>query len=151
MKKILKVLLIILMLLPSIFYTNVEVEAKTIRDLRKELQDIQDRQNENNNNIHKTNIEIENDKRKVQENNEAIQRINVDIKNLDEEIIKLEEDIKEKDKTTKGLMHSLQTTNGNSFYIEYLFGADSITDFIYRYSITEQITSYNERLVKEMN
>ena len=48
-------------------------------------------------------------------------------------------------------MSSLQTTNGNTFYIEYLFGADSITDFIYRYSITEQITMYNEKLVIEMN
>ena len=48
-------------------------------------------------------------------------------------------------------MASLQTTSGNSFYIEYLFGADSITDFIYRFSITEQITSYNEKLIKDMN
>lgn len=48
-------------------------------------------------------------------------------------------------------MASLQTTTGNSFYIEYLFGSTSITDFIYRYAITEQITGYNERLIKEMN
>ena len=48
-------------------------------------------------------------------------------------------------------MASLQTTSGNSFYIEYLFGADSITDFIYRFAMTEQITTYNEKLIKEMN
>ena len=151
MKRILKILLVMLMMTPSFIYVVPDVEAKTIRDLRRELQEIENRQSQNNNNISRTESEIVNDKNRIQQNNNEIQQINVDIKNLDDEILKLEEDIKEKDKTAKNLMHSLQTTNGNSFYIEYLFGADSITDFIYRYSITEQITSYNEKLIKEMN
>ncbi len=151
MKKFFKVLLIILMLIPSFLYKVPEVEAKTIRDLRRELQEIEDRQSENNSDINKTESEIENDRIRIQRNNAEIQQINVDIAKLDAEIVQLEADIKDKDEKTKNLMYSLQTTNGNSFYIEYLFGADSITDFIYRYSITEQITNYNEKLIDEMN
>lgn len=151
MKKIFKILLIVLMLIPSFLYKVPEVKAKTIRDLRRELQEIEARESENSSDINKTESEIENDRIRIQQNNAEIQQINVDIAKLDEEIVQLGKDIEEKDKTTKNLMYSLQTTNGNSFYIEYLFGADSITDFIYRYSITEQITNYNEKLIEEMN
>lgn len=153
MKKLGVVLLIVLMFIPGVFF-NKEVHivsAKTIAELREELRRIEEREKENNNKIQKTESEIEATKNQISSNYGQIDQINKDIIKADEEIKQLEEDIIEKDKTTKNLMSSLQATNGNSFYIEYLFGADSITDFIYRFSITEQITTYNEKLVKEMN
>lgn len=152
MKKLKIILLIILMLIPSIFnFYPDKVGAKTIAELREELRKIEEKEEQNNSNIAKTEAEIEAAKNQVSANYAQIDQINKDIIAADEEIKNLEEEIKKKDETTKKLMLSLQTTNGNSFYIEYLFGADSITDFIYRYSITEQITTYNEKLVVEMN
>lgn len=152
MKKLKIILLIILVLIPSIFnFYPDKVEAKTIAELREELRKIEEKEEQNNSNIAKTEAEIETAKNQVSANYAQIDQINKDIIAADEEIKNLEEEIKKKDETTKKLMLSLQTTNGNSFYIEYLFGADSITDFIYRYSITEQITTYNEKLVVEMN
>jgi len=152
MKKLKIILLIILMLVPSIlnFYPE-ETSAKTIAELRQELREIEEREKENNSNIQKTESEIEATKNQISANYAEIDQITKDMIAADEEIERLELEIEEKDKSTKNLMSSLQTTNGNSFYIEYLFGADSITDFIYRYSITEQITNYNEKLVVEMN
>lgn len=35
--------------------------------------------------------------------------------------------------------------------MEYIFGAQNFTDLIYRMSITEQITDYNDKLIKEYN
>lgn len=152
MKKIVIILLIVLMLAPSIIFTKKEeVSAKTIAELREELRKIEEREKENTNNIHKTEAEINATKNQISSNYAQIDQMNKDIIVADEEIVRLEKDIEEKDRTTKNLMSSLQATNGNSFYIEYLFGADSITDFIYRFSITEQITTYNEKLVVEMN
>lgn len=152
MKKLKIFLFICLMLIPSVFnFYPEETSAKTIAELRQELRKIEERERENNSNIQKTESEIEATKNQVSANYAEIDQITKDIVAADEEIAKLEKDIIEKDKSTKNLMSSLQATNGNSFYIEYLFGADSITDFIYRYSITEQITSYNEKLVVEMN
>lgn len=144
------VILLLLLMMPNIFYTP-KVEAKTIADLRRELQEIETRQNENNNKINMTQNEINATENAISQNYADIDKITAEIKQTDEEIVELNEKIEEKDKTTKNLLSSLQTTNGNSFYIEYLFGADSITDFIYRYSITEQIGNYNDKLVKEMN
>lgn len=150
MKKLLILFFLFLIALPSIMYTP-KIDAKTIADLRRELQEIERRKSENNNKISMTQSEINSIEDEISRNYQDIDRITDEIKKTDEEIIELNRKIEEKDRTTKSLMSSLQTTNGNSFYIEYLFGADSITDFIYRYSITEQISSYNERLVKEMN
>lgn len=152
MKKIVIILFIALMLAPSIFFTKKEeASAKTIAELREELRKIEEREKENTNNIHKTESEIDATKNQISSNYAQIEQMNKDIIAADEEIVRLEKEIEEKDKSTKNLMSSLQATNGNSFYIEYLFGADSITDFIYRFSITEQITTYNEKLVVEMN
>lgn len=152
MRKLKIVLLIILMLVPNIFnFFPEKTSAKTIAELRQELREIEERERENNSNIQKTEAEIEATKNQISANYAEIDEINKDMIAADEEIVRLENEVKEKDESTKNLMSSLQATNGNSFYIEYLFGADSITDFIYRYSITEQITNYNEKLVVEMN
>lgn len=152
MRKLKIILLIILMLIPSIFnFYPDKVEAKTIAELREELRKIEEKEKQNNSNIEKTEAEIEATKNQISLNYTQIDQISKDMVAADEEIIRLENEIQEKDRAAKNLMASLQTTNGNSFYIEYLFGADSITDFIYRYSITEQITTYNEKLIVEMN
>ena len=81
MKRILKILLIILMLIPSFIYVP-KVEAKTIRDLRRELEEIRERQSQNNNNINMTESEIERDKNLIQSNNREIQQISIDIQIL---------------------------------------------------------------------
>lgn len=151
MNKIIKKIFIILLVFSFIPSLNISVNAKSIRDLRKELDEIYEREKENNTEINLNQDEINNIKREVETIYTEIENINNTIKEKNEEIDKLNEEIKEKDESSKRLMASLQTTNGNSFYIEYLFGADSITDFIYRYTITEQITTYHEKLIDEMN
>lgn len=147
MKRFLKILLIILIL--SIVIEN--ANAKTIRDLKNQLQEYEQQQQDNNSNIALTNSQINAAKYEVSQIYSQIDTITTDIKNTEEEIITLNKEIEEKDIATKNLMSSLQITNGNSFYLEYLFGSESITDFIYRYSLTEQITNYNSNLMKEMD
>ena len=46
-------------------------------------------------------------------------------------------------------MSFVQVTDGENNYLEYIFGATSFTDFIYRISVAEQLGDYNEQLVKE--
>ena len=149
-KKIITIILIVLSIIPSVAYSP-KVEAKTIADLRRELDDKYLKEQENDNKITLNQNEINSVKNEVGQIYNEIATINNTIKEKEEEIVRLNEEIKEKDESSKSLMASLQTTTGNSFYIEYLFGSTSITDFIYRYAITEQITGYNERLIKEMN
>jgi len=148
--KLFKIILILLICLPSVLYIP-NISAKSISDLRKELDAILEKENENNNKINLNEGQINAVQNDINNIYNEIEETNRIIKEKEEEIKTLELEIKEKDKSSKKLMSSLQTTSGNSFYIEYLFGADSITDFIYRFSITEQITSYNEKLIKDMN
>ena len=69
---------------------------------------------------------------------------------IEKEIIDLNEEIEEKDEQIKELIKTYQTTTEGSFYIEYIFGAETIEDFIYRFSITEQIAEYNDELIVQM-
>jgi len=74
-----------------------------------------------------------------------------EIVRLEAEIKKLEESIKVKDKEVKKIMKFVQVSNGESAYLEYAFGASSFTDFIYRVSVAEQLSKYNEQLIAEYN
>lgn len=80
-----------------------------------------------------------------------IKQINVDIKKAQDEITELAKQIDTKDKEIKNLMKFVQVSNGESAYLEYAFGASSFTDFIYRVSVAEQLSDYNEVLIKEYN
>ena len=40
---------------------------------------------------------------------------------------------------------------GENLYLEYAFGAETITDLIYRMSVVEQLVEYNENTIKELN
>ena len=48
-------------------------------------------------------------------------------------------------------MKFVQISNGETNYLEYIFGATDFTDFIYRVSVAEQLGEYNDRLIKEYN
>lgn len=45
----------------------------------------------------------------------------------------------------------MQIANGENAYLEYIFGATSMADLINRLAIVEQISTYNNNLIKEMN
>lgn len=74
-----------------------------------------------------------------------------EVKRLEAEIKRLQDEIKVKDKEIKNLMRFVQISNGESVYLEYAFGASSFTDFIYRVSVAEQLSNYNEQLIDEYN
>jgi len=152
MKKILILLLAFLIFVPSIFnFYPIEAEAKTIADLREELEEIEEQEANNNNDIEQTESEISQTKSEIATIYSNIDSITLEIHQSNTDIENLNNDIAEKDEATKALLASLQKTTGNSFYVEYLFGADTIEDFIYRYAMTEEITSYNSNLITEMN
>ena len=87
MKKLKAMFLIILMLFPSlvIFYPN-NANAKTIADLRRELDEIEKRENENNNNISLTESEIATVQNEIGSIYNEINTITKDIKTATKEI-----------------------------------------------------------------
>lgn len=82
---------------------------------------------------------------------EDISNLETEITTLEDDIKKLEDSINKKDDEIKQLMSFVQLTNGESTYLEYIFGAKDFTDFIYRVSVAEQLSDYNDNLMKEYN
>lgn len=95
------------------------------------------------------------EKNKATEEKEAVQKeisaIQESLKTIEKQIVKIQEDIEKKDKQMKEIMSFVQVSNGETKYLEYIFGATDFTDFIYRVSVAEQLGDYNEQLIEEYN
>ena len=128
----------------------VRVEAKTLGNLKDELKALEKKQAEAENKKNLTESEISNLTGEINTITSNIEKTKVDIKTTEEEIVKSEEEIEAKREETNELLKFLQVSSGENVYLEYLFDADSYTDFIYRYSVVSQLTDYNNNLTKEL-
>lgn len=126
-------------------------EAKTLGDLKQELEqkiaEYEQSQSEKNltenqiNNIKNNVSAIYNE---IEQNQKTIVELGVQIEELKVDIEKKENEIKE-------IIRYYQLSQGESMYLEYVFGASDYTDFIYRLAISEQLSSYNKELVEKQN
>ncbi len=73
-----------------------------------------------------------------------------EIKSLEREIEESNQKIAEKNEESKKIIQYYQIENGDNIYLEYVFGSQSITDMVYRLSVTEQLTEYNDRIMQEL-
>lgn len=139
-----------IMIVPCFLYpSKVEAvsNANTLAELRKELADYKAKVNSAQYNKKKTqseinasrnaisvaHTEIDNNRKKIEEAKIKIEELNVEIADTEEQI--------------KDLMRSYEIMSGDNNYLEYIFGATSISDFIIRYSISEQLANYNDGLI----
>ena len=149
MKKISKILLLFGLVIALSVPLN--VSARTLKDLRKDLADLKQEKKDNAANQAKIERDLEQTKEEMREITNKIVKATKDEEATQKEIIKLEEEIKVKQEQIKELMVFFQISNNENFYLKYIFGADSFTDFIYRFSLIEQLTARSDELVKEMN
>ncbi len=146
MRKLLKITFCF-MLAVAFVTLPTKVEAATLQDYidkleryRQEVATAQDKIDQTQSQINATKAEIE------QINAEMKQMVE-DIERMHQEIEEYNEEIKDKSLQTKQLFQYLQVSEGENVYLEYIFGADNITDLIYRMSIVEQLTAYNEQTI----
>ncbi len=74
-----------------------------------------------------------------------------DLEKMEKDITNLQASIQKKNKEIKEIMKFVQVSNGQSAYLEYAFGASNFTDFIYRISVAEQLSKYNDNLITGYN
>ena len=144
-KKILIIFIMIMLVIPSY-----KVEAKTLQDLKNELSSLEKKYEENKNKKDLTDAEITKLSKEINTIVANINSIKNDIKASENEIVKSNEEIQNKSEETDELLKFLQISSGENVYLEYLFQAESYTDFIYRYSIVSQLTEYNTNLMDEL-
>lgn len=147
--KIKKVIIFILICL--IFFSNSQVEAKTLRDLKNELAALKQKKQNAENEKKLTESEISNVNKDIESTINKITESENTIEKLTNEITELNEKTKKRELEIKEIMHFLQISSGESAYLEYIFGAKDITDFIYRSAISGQLVDYNEKLIIEYN
>lgn len=142
------ILFIVLILIP--FY-NFKAAEKTIAQWESDLKKVQQELNDTNSKKQQTQNEINTAQQKINTIYKQFEEIEKEIESKTEESKQLEKDIEKKNKETKDLMRYYQVSSSGSAMLEYIMGAESITDLIYRLSITEQISSYNKRTITKMN
>ena len=147
MKKYIGCLLIIV----SLFAFFPSVDAMTINDYKKDIEELKQKKKYVEENQAKIDAEIK-------DIEEQIRKITLDMVNATKEQEKKEKEIDElniqisdKEQEIKDLVVFYQASNSENFYLKYIFGAESFTDFIYRFSVIEQLTTRNNELVEEMN
>lgn len=145
MKKFL-IVLTLLLLLP--IPTN--AQELTYGQLQDDLAKAQKELDANKNAINNQN----NAKNKT---NATINSIKNELEDMSKEAVKLQQEIadanieiEKKREQSKDVVAYLQMSQGDNVYLEYVFGGDTITDLVYRLSVVEQITEYNNEVVSKL-
>ena len=146
--KILFQILFVVCLLISNFYIP-EVQAKTLREMREELEELKEKYANNQLQIDLTEEEIEQTEARIASIRTTILDIQENMYELRNTIEQLNQDIIVKEEEIKDILVFFQVANGENSYLEYAFGAKDFTDFIYRLAVSEQLTSYNNELVEQ--
>ena len=124
--------------------------AITLRDYENKVKKYQEELEAARRAIRQTEGQISNAKQQVKNAQKEVQDLEEEIVEKEEEIKQGNEEIKQKSLETKQFFAYLQVSSGENEYLEYAFGADNITDFIYRMSIVEQMTEYNNQVIKDL-
>src|SRR5690625_7928577 len=72
-----------------------------------------------------------------------------EIRNLEEEITEIEDNIKYRNNLLKNRLSSLQKGGGVTQYVEVLFGAASLMDFVSRITTVTQMANNDIDLIEE--
>jgi len=140
----------VLIILLSFVALPINTKAKTISQFEAEVEKYTKELEDKKSRLAKNDQEVAQIKAKIKTIEGQIEEAKVEINTLQEEIDQSNEEIKEKSEQSKKIIEYYQISNGNNAYLEYVFGATSITDMIYRMSVVEQLTEYNDKVMKEL-
>ena len=128
---------------------NASTNANTLAELREELAQYEARKNEAELNQATTQEEINSAKAQISNSQYEIQENRSKIEEAKANIVVLTKEIEETKNKIEEIMRQYEISNGDNTYLEYIFNAKSISDFIVRYSVAEQLASYNDKLVND--
>lgn len=148
MKKFLIKIVIVVTLFTIIL--PISASATTLQEYIDKVNKYQKEIDDANASINRTEGEIAAAENAITAAQQEIKEIANEIVSLKEEIEESNKEIKQKSLETKQIFEYYQISQGENTYLEYVFGADSITDLVYRVSIVEQLTEHNEKVTKEL-
>ena len=147
MKKILVAIICSL----TICFAMANVNAESIQDYRNKISKLQAEKAAENKKAGEVQSKIDTNKGKVTETTNKIEDAKKDQENTKKEIEQLDKDIAAKKEEIKDILVFYQASENDNFYLKFILGAESFEDFIYRFSVAEQLTEANDKLVDDMN
>lgn len=143
--------IIIVSIFVSLFALPLNTKAKTIKDFEEEIEKYTKELEDKKNQVITNDAEVAKIKKKITEIEQQIKAAELEVEKLQKEIDDSNLEIQKKSEESKKILEYYQISNGNNIYLEYAFGATSITDMIYRLSVIEQLTDYNDKIMKELD
>ena len=128
----------------------ISVKAKTISEFEREVNSYTAELQEKKNKIARNDAEIAQIQTKIKDIGTQIDTIQKEKEKLQAEIDESNKQIEIKGQQSKDIMKYYQVAEGNNSYLEYIFGAESITDMIYRYSVVQQLTEANKKIMDDL-
>ena len=150
MKKIILFVFLFILLLPT-FIPYSKAQGKTLQQLINDLDLLEQKFNDVNEEKKFTEEELNQITNNITLIGLKINEIENSIISIQTEIEQMNEEILEKEGKIKKLVNLMQKSEEKNFYLEFLFGSESLTDFIYRIQAIEQITAYNDKLIDDLN
>ncbi len=150
MKKYISLTMIIVLLLVPLLALPVETSAKTVSEFEAEVTKYTAELEAKKKNLAKNEAEVASILKTIAKTESEITQAEEEIETLQVEIDESNAEIKKKSEESKKILEYYQISNGENIYLEYAFGATDITDMIYRMSIVEQLTDYNNKVMREL-
>ncbi len=140
----------IILLLVSYIALPIDTSAKTIQEFENEVSKYTQELETKKANLAKNEQEVAEIKKKISNIESQIEEATKEVERLEKEIEESQKEIERKSEESKNIISYYQISNGENAYLQYAFGAESITDMVYRLSIVEQLTEYNNKIMKEL-
>ena len=145
-----KVSILLLIAILTVCILPVNTNAKTLSQLEDEVNKFTADLESKNNQIAQNDAEVAEIEKKIADYERQISEIKSETAVLEQEIEESNIEIQEKSEESKSLFQYLQVSEGENAYVEYIFGATDVTDMVYRMAIVEQLTEYNEQVMKDL-
>ncbi len=149
MKKVL-ISITLLSIIVSFVALPLDTSAKTIQQFEEEVKKYTAELQAKQNALAQNSSEIAAIRKKIKTIEAEVKAAEEEIETLQKEIEESELEIRKKSNESKNIISYYQISNGDNAYLEYAFGASDITDMIYRLSVVEQLTEYNDKVMKEL-
>ena len=141
------IFLVPLLLIPS----DIKADSKTLQQLLDDLTGLENKFQEIADGQGLTVEEVSRIRDRMIEVGLKLEQNKTDIMILERDIKLYNEEIVTKEARMKNLVRFLQITKSDNEYLDFAFGADDISSFIYRLAIVEQLLSNDEEMIKDLN
>lgn len=118
--------------------------------LKNQISKSKENISDTSNDISKVEAEIDSINKKINTINNQINEKQKEINYLQKSISNIKKEIEIKDEEMKKRLYSMQTSYNSDFFIQFLFGADSFSDFFSRITSLNDVTAYEKELVDEL-